>query len=292
MSNLNYGYIKMKFSILKHYKSKQVQTVDYSLSTVTQGLTNPVKSVSSKDKLPLWSPTIFEGNRNQKNAKYITMLVYDIDDGTSLESWRCFSDHYVMIHTSYSHKPHFNKFRIIIPLETPIPAQDWNRASIAAVDHWENTVGVGEIDKKVMKNSACIYYRYSIPDSDLPIDSPLHPVNYHYSNYHVGPLFQLEFKHIEIKKRIIKKIDFTTRKSVELDDLMLDSNFRFQSANKLGASISGNNAKGIMCPNCNRPNVVFSIDLSIPNAIKWPKCNHQESCKWWGSLESLLGGVL
>ncbi len=284
----------MKFSLFRNIKSNQPQTVDYSLHTICLGLTTPVKSVAEKSKLPLWSPTIFNGTRSGANSISLSMLVYDIDDGTSIEAWRCFSDYFVMVHTSYSHKPNFNKYRVIIPLKNPINCKEWKRAHIAAMDHWVNKVGVGTPDMKAIKDVSRVYYRYSIPNSDKSINSPLHPQNYHKSNYHKGELFDLKYDHIELpKKKVIKPIERKrSSSSVDYADLFTDSNFRFQVASKLGAKITGNAAKGINCPNCNRPDVVFSIDLNMPNAIRWPKCNHVESCKWWGGFEDLIGGIL
>jgi hypothetical protein len=284
----------MKFSIFPTIKTRTPQIVDFDINTINLGLTTPVQTTNQKDKLPLWSPTIFKQNRSGANALYLTMLVYDIDDGTSLDSWRCFADHHVIVHTSFSHKPNYNKFRIIIPLKTPINAKDWNRAHIAAIDHWNKRVGVGSPDMKAIKDVARIYYRYSIPTNNQSKDSPLSPSNYHYSTYWNGELFDLKYDYVEIEKKEYKKIKYERNKSLDLADVMLDTNFRYQCANRLNANIVGNSAKHIPCPSCNRNSVVFSLDISVPNSIKWPKCNHigAGKCNWYGGFEMLMGGVL
>ena len=87
-----------------------------------------------KKNLPLWSPTTFKNNkRSGQNAEKIYFLVFDIDDGfTPFDTWRLFHEYHVIAHTSFSHKPHHHKYRIILPLLHPISASDWDRASVAA----------------------------------------------------------------------------------------------------------------------------------------------------------------
>jgi len=77
-----------------------------------------------------------------------------------------------------------------------------------------------------------------------------------------------------------------------MQEVMLDRTFRAAAADRLGAKVVGNTARSIICPACSKPDVFFSIDLSLPNSQKWPKCNHENSCGYWGSFEDLLGGKL
>ena len=100
-------------------------------NTLKMGLLAPIKTTSDKMSIPLWSPTRFKGEkRASSNALDVHCLVYDIDDGESdFESWRVFGEHVLTYaHTSFSHTPEHPKYRIIMPLRQPIPAEDWSRA--------------------------------------------------------------------------------------------------------------------------------------------------------------------
>ena len=275
-------------SLIPHLKSNKPQTLKRPIHIIAQSLTTPIKGIAHKNDIPLWSPTVFNGNRSGANAIQVFHLVYDVDDGIApFSTWRLFSDHYVIAHTSFSHKPEHHKYRIIIPLALSIPASDWSRACIAAKEHWDNTVYRGEPDNKALKDVARIYYRYA-HKSQLDKNDPKQDI--HRSVVHPGPLFELDYKHIKIEKK--QTVPYKTAGKKSMQDIMLDRNFRMAAADKLGAKIQGNNARGIICPNCNRATVYFSIDLSLPNAKKWPTCNHDANCKYWGSFIDLLGGAL
>ena len=279
-----------RLSLFPSRYSNKPKTIERPLDIAIQSLLTPVTGVSKKDSVPLWSPTIFNGNRSGDNAYQISMLVYDMDDGVvPFSSWRLFGDHCVLAHTSFSHTPQYHKYRIILPLEKPIPARDWSRASIAALRLWKDVVGRGEPDPKALKDIARMYYRYSIPLSgDLPKGDPRRAEEYHQAHFVAGPLLNLDYSCIEEPKKVqIREYKITEK--VSMEDVMLDSSFRAAIADRLGAKIVSNAAKGIICPSCGRPDVVFSIDLAMPNSIKWPKCNHENKCKWWGSFEMLMG---
>ena len=283
----------MKLSLFKHTKDNQPQTIERPLDCIIESLTRPLDGVTSKDSIPLWSPTIFEGTRSGANAKEIGFLVYDIDDGVApVSSWRLFADCVVICHTSFSHKPQHHKYRIIIPLETPIPAKDWDRASIAGKEYWQSVVGRGEPDPKALKDVARIYYRYAIPLSDPALeewDPRRSKFNHTAVYWDDKPLLNLDYSHVEIKKPVYKAKPMPKTGKVRLDDAVLDSGFRKMIADQLGAKIVNNSAKNIICPSCGRPDVFFSIDLAMPNSQRWPKCNHLESCGWWGPLSALVG---
>ena len=278
-------------SIFPNIKTNKPKQISRPLDIVIQSLLTPLEGVTQKQSISLWSPTSFEGTRSGANARSVSMLVYDIDDGVApFSSWRLFADYCVLAHTSFSHSAAHHKYRIILPLATPIPAGDWNRASIAAKELWDSTVGRGEPDPKALKDVARIYYRYAHPlkDASRGKDHPLYQLQQH--EYWEGPLLDLDYSHIEIPKVQPKSYKPLGKRSMQ--DVMLDTTFRAAAADKLGAKIVGNNARGILCPSCNRPDVFFSIDLALPNSQKWPKCNHEHSCAYWGSFEDLLGEML
>lgn len=283
--------MNITLSTFPNIKSNKPKTITRPLEVIVESLLKPLEGVGSKDSVSLWSPTVFSGTRSRANAVSVGMLVYDIDDGIApVDSWRLFHKNMVLCHTSYSHKANHHKYRIILPLYEPIPAEDWPRASIAAKEYWDHIVGRGEPDSKALKDVARIYYRYAIPRNQYTAG---HPLKYlHTDWFHYGDLLKLEYKHVDLVEpsKSIKPYKINGKRSMQ--DVVLDKSFRIAAAEKLGARIVGNEARYITCPNCNRKSVHFSIDLSFPQSYKWPTCNHDGKCKYWGNFEDLLGGLL
>jgi hypothetical protein len=288
----------MKLSLFQHTKDNKPKTIERPLDCIIDSLTRPLDGVTSKDSIPLWSPTIFEGTRSGANAKEIGFLVYDIDDGVApVSCWRLFVDTVVICHTSFSHKPKHHKYRIIIPLEKPIPAKDWDRASIAGKEYWDSVVGRGEPDPKALKDVARIYYRYAIPLSDPALeewDPRRSKFNHTAVYWDDQPLLNLDYSHVEIKKPEYKAKPLPRSGKIRLDDAVLDPEFRLEMAYRAGAQVKTTHkgcrtAKYITCPACTKNSVVFSVDLDLPTSIKWPKCNHENTCGWWGTFADLMG---
>ena len=283
----------MKISLFPNIKANEPSIFEGHIETIGKGLlADCANGATAKNQIPLWSPTIFQGRRSSSNARFITCLVYDLDDGlTPFSTWRLFSDWSLMAHTSFSHKPQHHKYRIILPLKKPVPAEEWDRASQWALMFWNEAVGRGEPDPKALKDRARIYFRYAVPFSDLSLDDPNHPANYFQTISQMGaPLLNLDWESIpkqEPKKEAAEK---TYKKTgpITVEALELDSRFRERIASQCGAKILGNNARYITCPQCGDNSVYFSIDLDMPNSIKWPQCNHRNSCQWWGSLKDLF----
>ena len=276
-----------------------IRTTTPSKKSVSMG--NFIKSMStpssnghkSKSELPLWSPTVFNGRRSGANAIEVSCVVFDMDDGLSpFESWKKFKQagYTVIAHTSASHKIDHPKYRVILPLETPIPAEDWAKAWRAGVELWMVLVGAGAPDDKAIKDVARVYYRYAIPKSDLSEDDYHHPSKIQESASYSGFLLDLEYSHIQIPQIVhtpIKRNEDNTPVDATLRDAMMDTTLRYSIALQSG-QISGNNCKFIICPGCNRESVYFSIDINIPNATKYPTCNHRNTCGWWGQLHDLI----
>ena len=102
-------------------------------------------------------------------------------------------------------------------------------------------------------------------------------------------MLALSYDHIEEEKpREPYKAAPRANGKYDIDDLMMDSNFRMSVASRMGATIAGDEAKYIMCPSCGKNSVHFSISM-INTDYKWASCNHQKTCRWYGSLNELLG---
>jgi hypothetical protein len=289
--NVNWNGGKIRFSLFANRFSKNPTLMEVDFETFIKGMKTPVDTAAEdKNNLPLWSPTIFDGSRSQTNAQEITCLVYDVDDGdTPFSTWQLFCDWWVIAHTSFSHKPQHHKYRIILPLQKPIPEKDWDLAHQAAFTLWGDIVGRGEPDIKALKDKARMYYRFAIPKSDKGLNHPLHPANYHnVDGWDMGQPLSLKYSHITRpkKKKVRQLVKGETYKKSEL---MMIPAARLEIARHCDASITGNVARKIICPQCNRASVHFYIDLTgEPNPQKGAVCNHKSSCGWYGFLENLV----
>jgi predicted RNA-binding Zn-ribbon protein involved in translation (DUF1610 family) len=281
-----------KISLFPNIKQNKPTPFSGNIEIIAKGLLSESGEVQKKQDIPLWSPTVFRGTRSSTNALDVGFLVFDLDDGkTPYDTWRLFSKWTVFAHTSFSHKPHFHKYRIILPLDTPVPSQEWNRASQWACNFWDEVVGIGEPDPKAIKDVARIYFRYAIPKSDLQIENPLHPRNYFRSDCSFGPLLHLDWESIpkeQPKQKTAPKAIHKRNQPISLGELELDSDFRAKICYQVGGKMVGNTARYILCPQCGDKSVYFSIDLHLGNTMKFPQCNHKNSCGWWGTLQDLL----
>ena len=64
-----------------------------------------------------------------------------------------------------------------------------------------------------------------------------------------------------------------------------DPEVRERAALRLEARIAGGKASRIRCPQCGRLSVWFWLN---PDDCRTASCNHQNSCGWWGFLDTLL----
>lgn len=267
------------------------------LETIKNGLLQPCRKhrILEKNHIPLWSPSVFRGTRSGKNAQFISFLVYDLDDGlTPYDSWRLFTKWKVLAHTSFSHKPQFHKYRIILPLAKPIPADEWSRAFRAGNILWEEVVGRGEPDQKAIKDIARIYFRYAIPDwgefNDVANEHPMNVTSIHQSDSWLkGDLLDLPWESIpKIEPKIYQAPRRESGKKASLEEVTLDPSVRSKLADQTGGVIIDNTARKITCPQCHDNSVYFTINLASPNSVKYPQCNHKNSCGWWGKIQDLL----
>lgn len=284
---------KFTFTTFQHCKDNTGKTNSVDLTTLAKGLLMPMGNKRWKDKqsLPAWSPTVFVGGKRRKqNAQFVSMLVYDIDDGLApFDTWRLFQDWTVLAHTSFSHRPQHHKYRIILPLDEPLPASDWDKIVVAGLDFWNTVVGRGEPDMKALKDVARIYYRFAIPQNDGY--GHLDAEAYHQAKFH-NPfrMLNLDYSHVKIERPVVKPVTAKAYQNgkAAMSEMMLDSRFRYGVAIQLGASIQGNEARYMTCPGCTRKSLHFSIDPHTPGSTKWPTCNHENSCGWWGNFQQCL----
>ena len=65
---------------------------------------------------------------------------------------------------------------------------------------------------------------------------------------------------------------------------------RAAMARELGAKVSGEppKASGVVCPRCEKKSIWFYIDV---DRMTTARCNHQNSCGYWGSLYDLARAI-
>jgi predicted P-loop ATPase len=91
-----------------------------------------------KDQAPLWSPTSFTSGRKEGQAIEVSALVFDFDNGRpALEVLKAVKVGHAW-HTSASHTAATPKWRLVIPLDTPIAAKDWEK-------FWTNAAAVLQV---------------------------------------------------------------------------------------------------------------------------------------------------
>ncbi len=123
------------------------------------GLLNRHRVRAGKDG-PCWSPTEYapDATRGNKGVVALSMAVLDMGDGTPYETIRdLFPGIAHIAYSTFSHESNHPKYRVVIPLATPVPVADWPA-------FWArlNEKADGHVDRAT-KDAARIYYLPSHP---------------------------------------------------------------------------------------------------------------------------------
>ncbi len=121
---------------------------------------------SAKRDLRLWSPALYRpgaDKRGSESVTHVSCLVLDYDDGTPIaDASVTWSSWFHLVHTTWSHTPEHPKFRLVMPLAFPVPAEDWSK-----VWSWAEEVARFEIDPS-MKSPAANYALPAVPHRAWP----------------------------------------------------------------------------------------------------------------------------
>jgi len=85
-------------------------------------------TIRPQKKGGVWSPARYKTgtNRGNANVECISMLVADVDGGKAFADLKAKLDAYhYLAHSSFSHTPDKPKYRVILPLNQPVPVADW-----------------------------------------------------------------------------------------------------------------------------------------------------------------------
>ena len=120
----------------------------------------------SKKELRIWSPALYRPDapkRGGDHVSHVSCLVLDYDDGSTIEeATEVWDSWYHLVHTTWSHTPARHKFRLILPLARPVPAEDWRE-----VWQWAQEYSGGAIDP-ACKSPASTFALPAVPSADWP----------------------------------------------------------------------------------------------------------------------------
>lgn len=115
-----------------------VEAVDVAWHELKKDTTKRVKQ-----DIRLWSPALFKagGRRQQEDVTHVSCLVMDHDDGTPIDVVReVWAPWFHIVHTTWSHRPEFPRFRVIVPLAQAVEAERWEAVYAWAIDRSEGVV--------------------------------------------------------------------------------------------------------------------------------------------------------
>jgi hypothetical protein len=222
-----------------------------------------------KTALPCWSPAIYAplATRGSDGVVAVSCLVLDYDDGTepddALVPWE---EHTVLLHTTWSHTASRPRFRVVLPLAEPVATEEW-----AGVWRWARDRAVGEIDA-ACKDPSRLYFLPALAGAQRPyLRRILNPK---------GPLLVPG----AAPRRAVRRV--TGSASPARGALNNSREAREQAAVALGATVRGDRAEDVLCPKCHRQSVWFWLE---PGPQSTARCQHRNSCGWWGYLDELVG---
>ena len=242
----------------------------------------------AKGTLPCWSPASFAActTRLSGNALALSCVVFDYDDGTTpafaVAPW---SQYPFFLSSTWSHSDLAPRFRLVLPLEEPVPAAYWKQAWAWAVER-----SAGQIDRSC-SDPARMYLLPAVPSSD-------HPYLYEHRDPG-GRLLRIDWEKLPAPSRVTTRTSRATHRSVpvgvriqpslsrrRVQQLLKTSGAaRERAAERLGATVTGGRAEHIDCPSCEQDSVWFYL---APGPQTVALCNHKNSCGWVGFLDQLL----
>jgi len=271
-----------------------------------------VSSDGTKKDLPAWSPTVYrpDTTRGKANVEALSCLVLDYDGGTTIEealaawSWRR-----GILHTSWSHTEDLHKFRVILPLERPVDAADWE-----GVYHWadrytrrllnpedverlEDYPGKAKWESVIdtqCKDAGRIYYLPALREEGAPHYAAAWVAGDELPDFYLGQYtpWARQVEALRAKREAAKRPPApptiihkaAVRDRERANRLRHDPGTRERLGVALGGRVVGDAVRGVRCPRCSRSDVWWLIQ---PDQKKSASCNHGNSCGWYGSLNEL-----
>ena len=271
-----------------------------------------IRPHKKKKDFPAWSPCIFNGRANNKNAIEVSCLVWDIDAGLfTFEDMRSHlqqTQYNCFMHTTYSHTDKQHKYRVIFPLKTPIVAEDWRYAWIGSLLFFR-FMRLSYIDR-ACRDARRLYYLGGYSFGPYMTYSQLDREDWDAEEIAYEVFLREEAERIKRKERLER--EFREYMSIQQKKKEFHRDWNSEQREKLRSThserkhfaglLSGFGAQivygerkktgervarvvGFPCPRCRRSDCTyFYLDPSIMSAAY---CEHRDSCQWFGSLYDL-----
>ena len=267
---VNRNFVVTLFENCYAVTGTEVQLTDQQMINL---LTWPKKHDGVKLNCKGWSPTRYSGGyRRKSNVEAVSAIVLDFDGGLSIENAKYLmgTDYFWILHTSWSHSPEEDKFRIVIPMSKDLSAHDMALVWPVWAERFDH-----EVDKHCSDPGRFWF---------LPMEG--------HTEHHVnrGELYDPSDDLAEAKKEKIKNLVAFTSPANEVKVKGSPSSpiTRERVGLLLGGKKSGNTMRGITCPKCNRPSLWWWISIDQGKSpIYGAMCSHKNSCRYMCGIFSL-----
>jgi hypothetical protein len=241
----------------------------------------------TKLEIPCWSPVrCLPGmTRGVPAVDVVTCLVLDYDDGTELDDALApWLEWPLVAATTWSHRDVNPRFRIVLALQTAVPAAAW-----PTVWAWAAARAVGSVDP-ACKDPSRLYLLPAVRHEHSPYrrvehdpGGPLLAVAAHVALSAPGAPTSSPEPIARSASACRPPADAARRAARGV--FRTDEGARRRAAAWLEAEVTGRRAQRVPCPKCRRPSVWFWLS---PGALATAQCHHRQSCGWFGHLDELL----
>ncbi len=261
-----------------------------------------------KKQIPAWSPALYKDGhtRGKAGVQALSCLVLDYDNGTPIEAaLDCWGWRPGILHTSYSHTEQAPRFRVIMPLSQPVPAEDWP-AVYAWAERWSSNLDNPDEIKRpedyhkarhspaidaACKDPGRVFYVPAVRSED----AARYAVGWHpdggYLGTHTPWARQLETHRAQLEARKRRRtfpkreaMPWSAARRRTKQRLRLDPQAREELGQRLGGSAMGDRMRQVPCPGCGASSVWWFLN---PDRKTRAECNHRNSCGWSGTLLEL-----
>ena len=226
--------------------------------------------------------SLHDGVRRGEHFELASVIGLDIDTGiTSVETHRRFLSCAHVIYMSWSHRPDAPRFRLVIPLSRDVDAREYKLL-------WQVLSGriPGSVDPKTRDLARALFLPAVRPDGwRAPAKAWLEAPTLDPDALLVEALALVQAPAPPRRPSPPVCLPPELARAVAARRLATDPEVRRRAAEHLPAAVRDTRAERIPGPKCGRPSVWFWLD---PAQMKTARCNHRNSCGWWGRLEDLI----
>lgn len=254
------------------------------LDALVHLVTTPVHA-EGKFACPFFLVGAFEGDE-RRNAMFqcASVLALDVEGGpTTREAHERFVEWFHVIYTTWRHTREAHRFRVVLPLARDVDAREYKLLWAVLAKR----LGTGA-DPQTKDLARALFLPAIRPDggravakawSEAPLLDP--DVVLAEALALVGPGAPPR-PHATLAP-VTLPLDEARR--LARRRLANEPEARERAASYLQARLRGRRAEGVACPGCARASVWFWLE---PGRMSAARCNHRNSCGWYGPLDLLL----